>query len=94
MCVYIPFRGIMAINLLGVIMAKSLRIKGATGFTSDGKPRFTASGSKVFHFRESGLSAEKLGAMDSSDRSDFMRAAIAEKLERDSSNQENYLREG
>jgi hypothetical protein len=76
-------------------MAKSLRIKGATGFTSiSGKPCFTASGSKVFHFRESGASAEKLGAMDSGDRSDFIRAAIAEKLERDSSNQENCLREG
>jgi hypothetical protein len=76
-------------------MAKSLRIKGTTGFTAiSGKPCFTATGSKVFHFRESGLSAEKLGAMDSGDRSDFIRAAIAEKLERDSSNQENCLREG
>ena len=76
----------MAINLLGAIMAKSVRIKGATGFTSiSGKPCFTASGSKVFHFRESGLSAEKLGAMEPSDRSDFIRAAIAEKLDRRSS---------
>lgn len=66
-------------------MARSVSLKGVQGFKSiSGKPCFTASGSKVFHFRESGASAEKLGAMASDKRSDFIRAAIAEKLERES----------
>ena len=59
-----------------------------------GSSTFTATGSRVFAFRDAGKSADILGAMESGDRGDFIRAAIAEKLERDSSNQENCLREG
>jgi hypothetical protein len=66
-------------------MAKSVRIKGTAGFTAiSGKPCFTAAGSRVFTFRDAGVAADKLAAMSSSDRGDFIREAIAEKLERDS----------
>lgn len=65
-------------------MAVSIRNKGDRGFVSASVARFTASGSKVFHFRAIGEVAEKLGVMASRDRSDFIRAAIAEKLDRDS----------
>ncbi len=72
-------------KLLGFkTMAVSIRNKGDRGFVSASVARFTAAGSKVFHFRADGEVAEKLGAIQLGDLSDFIRAAIAEKLDRDS----------
>lgn len=50
---------------------------------------------KQIKVRLSDRLADRLSALlpDSSDRHDFIRAAIAEKLDRDSSKQENCLRE-
>ena len=48
------------------------------------------------HLRVSKDMGDRLASLcpNSGDRMDFIRAAITEKLERDSSNQENCLREG
>ena len=48
------------------------------------------------HLRVSKDMGDRLASLypNSGDRMDFIRDAIAEKLERDSSNQENCLREG
>ena len=63
-------------------MALPIRKKGDRGFTSSsGVSTFTAA-SRVFHFRASGAIADGLEAMAKNDRCDFIRAAIAEKLER------------
>jgi hypothetical protein len=64
-------------------MARS--IKGSTGrfISATGRPD-PLTHARVFAVRvPAGGIADKLGAMKSGDRGDFLRAAIAEKLERD-----------
>jgi len=69
-------------------MAKKIRGDRGLFAPASGVSLFTAKGSRVFSVRVAGDNAEVLGAMSSGDRGDFIRAAIAEKLERDSK-QEN-----
>lgn len=69
-------------------MAKKIRGDRGLFAPASGVSLFTAKGSRVFSVRVAGDNAEVLGAMSSGDRGDFIRAAIAEKLERESK-QEN-----
>lgn len=68
------------------------KIRGDRGLFApvSGVARFTAKESQVFSFRAAGDYVRILRSMNSGDRGDFLRAAIAEKLERDQvlSNQE------